>query len=309
MCALLSAACGGTADYGGTPSLCTCQVGPPAGEPAHDAGHDAFSEAQGGAPIEAGAAASEASTNEATTTEAGANETAPSDAPPDVTYPEHCYDGAQDGTETAVDCGGDCAGCGLGQACVTSADCGYGPGCDMQSGGCTCDVLARTCVYNHCSDHTFDGNETSVDCGGGVCPACGPGLGCNVDSDCSATAHGCDSTQGGCACDAISGLCIYSHCFDDKMDYGESDIDCGGPCAPCVLGKTCVGDSDCAMQACDAISLMCVLDPCADHRKDGQESDVDCGGILCKPCPVGAHCNTNFDAPPGHFCSAMHVVQ
>jgi hypothetical protein len=301
-CVLVAAACGGSADLGGTTPPCTCPLPSSVGGLAHDAGLDDSSDAGGGAAFEAGGdAASDVGLD--------TSEAAIADAPPAVTYPPHCSDGIQDGTETDVDCGGDCMGCGLGQACVTSADCGLGPGCDAPHGGCACDAYSRLCVTNHCFDHTFDGNETAVDCGGGVCPACGPGLGCNVDTDCSATARGCDPTHGGCACDAVSGLCIYSHCFDHKMDYAETDVDCGGPCSPCVVGNACLGDADCAMQACDGISLKCVMNQCADHRKDGQESDVDCGGINCNSCPVGSHCNNNLDCAAGHVCNAMHVCQ
>jgi hypothetical protein len=36
-----------------------------------------------------------------------------------------------------------------------------------------------------CSDSTTNGDETDVDCGGGSCPSCGPGDGCNTASDCT----------------------------------------------------------------------------------------------------------------------------
>ncbi len=45
-----------------------------------------------------------------------------------------CSDGAQNGSETDVDCGGSCSGCGEGQSCSTDADCAAG-GCE--SGACT----------------------------------------------------------------------------------------------------------------------------------------------------------------------------
>ena len=37
--------------------------------------------------------------------------------------PNSCADGVRDGTETAVDCGGGCGGCGTGQTCVSGNDC------------------------------------------------------------------------------------------------------------------------------------------------------------------------------------------
>jgi hypothetical protein len=34
-------------------------------------------------------------------------------------------------------------------------------------------------------------------------------------------------------------------------DAFESDIDCGGPCAPCSAGKVCAAKTDCASMSCD----------------------------------------------------------
>jgi hypothetical protein len=34
-------------------------------------------------------------------------------------------------------------------------------------------------------------------------------------------------------------------------DGYESDVDCGGSCAPCAAGLTCAADSDCASNNCD----------------------------------------------------------
>jgi len=39
-----------------------------------------------------------------------------------------------------------------------------------------------------CLNARLDGDETSIDCGGTLCPACGPGSRCLVDSDCQSTA-------------------------------------------------------------------------------------------------------------------------
>jgi hypothetical protein len=46
----------------------------------------------------------------------------------------------------------------------------------------------------HCDDGTRDDGETGMDCGGGECPACGVGDGCDVGADCeskSCPAHTC----------------------------------------------------------------------------------------------------------------------
>lgn len=86
--------------------------------------------------------------------------------------PSACADGAKDGSETDVDCGGGaCATCAVGKTCAKDADCTSGL-CD---GG--------NCWAATCADGARDGTETDVDCGGGSCPACGPKK-CTQDSDC-----------------------------------------------------------------------------------------------------------------------------
>eukprot|EP01050_Picozoa_sp_SAG11_P030506 SAG11_NODE_9059_length_948_cov_1.259128_1_plen_242_part_01 len=39
-------------------------------------------------------------------------------------------------------------------------------------------------ICTSCSNGEKDGDEVSIDCGGGTCPACADGAACNVDSDC-----------------------------------------------------------------------------------------------------------------------------
>jgi len=51
-----------------------------------------------------------------------------------------------------------------------------------------------------CTDGAANGEETGVDCGGSVCPACGLGMPCVVDSDC--TSGACSS--GVCAAPALA---------------------------------------------------------------------------------------------------------
>jgi len=43
--------------------------------------------------------------------------------------PSTCTDGLLDGNETDLDCGGDCAGCGIGKICEEAADCEAGTTC------------------------------------------------------------------------------------------------------------------------------------------------------------------------------------
>jgi len=43
---------------------------------------------------------------------------------------------------------------------------------------------------------------------------------------------------------------IVPTCSDGVKNQGETDVDCGGPCAPCVDGKSCLLDSDCLSGYC-----------------------------------------------------------
>jgi hypothetical protein len=93
-----------------------------------------------------------------------------------------CANGTRDGTETDVDCGGQCNRCDEGKTCATDTDCAGG----------TCATVGsdKICRSQQCSDGVKNGDETDVDCGGDVCVACtatndnATTPTCNADSDC-----------------------------------------------------------------------------------------------------------------------------
>lgn len=90
-----------------------------------------------------------------------------------------CFDSAQNGDETDIDCGGGCAEkCATGQGCAAPEDCATG----------SCNVDTGVCVADHCSDGAQNEGESGVDCGG-TCPACAAGSGCDDDDDCSGTSR------------------------------------------------------------------------------------------------------------------------
>ncbi len=101
-----------------------------------------------------------------------------------------CGDGAKNGSETDVDCGGTCATrCAVGKACFTATDCGSN----------VCNVTTNLCVATTCEDGVKSGAESDVDCGG-ICSAkCALGKGCSETSDCGAGA--CDPGSKVCASD------------------------------------------------------------------------------------------------------------
>jgi hypothetical protein len=88
-------------------------------------------------------------------------------------------------------------------------------------------------------------------------------------------------------------------CHDRVRDGNESDVDCGGPCAPCPGGATCAVDADCATGACRANA--CTAPTCNDGVLNGLETDVDCGWN-CAPCATGHHCAVDADCATGDVC-------
>ena len=41
-------------------------------------------------------------------------------------------------------------------------------------------------------------------------------------------------------------------CANHLRDFGETDVDCGGPCAPCDDGRACAANGDCCSKTCEA---------------------------------------------------------
>ena len=93
---------------------------------------------------------------------------------------------------------------------------------------------------NSCLDGIRDGLETDIDCGGGLCPACGPGRTCLAARDCTTAVCG------------PGGVCgTGSSCTDFILNGTETDVDCGGgACPACGVGRVCRVPADCASGAC-----------------------------------------------------------
>jgi hypothetical protein len=243
-----------------------------------------------------------------------------------------CSDGAKDGNETGVDCGGpecDALGktCGNGQGCVTGGDCASGScqgnvcvlgpngapcsaGSACQSGNCASGVCCDTPCTGVCQAcmFAFTGQATGT-CApmfvgtpapSGQCPAAPP---CGNTGNCAA--------GGTCEQAAASVACSGSSCVNGMLTTVTS-CDGSGHCAAGSVVSACAGglvcadatscksqcgaDSDCiSTNACDAISMMCVSSQCIDHRQDGAETDVDCGGGGCLPCGLGLKCLVDID--------------
>ncbi|OGQ79822.1 MAG: hypothetical protein A2289_09185 [Deltaproteobacteria bacterium RIFOXYA12_FULL_58_15] len=131
-----------------------------------------------------------------------------------------CADQVQNGEETDVDCGGDCAPCDDDAACREGDDC--------LSGVCTDDV----CQTPSCEDGTQNGFESDVDCGGS-CKPCPDLAACEIDMDCESLV--CDSDE-----------CQEASCTDRATNGRETALNCGGPvCQACADDASCVIPDDC----------------------------------------------------------------
>jgi hypothetical protein len=91
---------------------------------------------------------------------------------------------------------------------------------------------------------------------------------------------------------------VSERCRNESMDFGETDVDCGGlECPPCGTGASCVFNRDCESLAC--IVRECRAPSCTDGIRNGEESDVDCGGSLCDGCPESRMCSGPDDCRSG----------
>lgn len=137
---------------------------------------------------------------------------------------------------------------------------------------------------DHCEDGTQSGDETDVDCGGS-CPACAPGLSCQMDGDCSSG----ECSAGVCASPPPS-------CDDGIENGAETDVDCGGPsCGDCGVGAGCVDALDCATGRCRTGQCVTVACGNIDGLMNGQAVP------LAEACPtrLGLSRTTVSRADPG----------
>ncbi len=241
-----------------------------------------------------------------------------------------CADGARNGGEADVDCGGAfCAACLPGSTCRAGTDCtsrrcadGFcaAPTCtdglrngaegDVDCGGaCPACAVGQTCAApSQCVTGSCDGGvclaascvdgvrnaaETDRDCGGGTCPGCDGGLRCDAGADCASTV-------------CVVGTCRPATCLNLAFEPAlETDVDCGGLCAPCANGRRCDGGVACTSRVCTAGT--CQAPSCSDRVLNGAESDVDCGGAsACARCTPGLRCDAGSDCSSA-VCTAQRL--
>ncbi len=194
--------------------------------------------------------------------------------------PDHCGDGVKDGTETDVDCGGDCPGCNPSGGCSTDADCDPGLVCGNNNGACYGQPRSqKVCWPAQCAD----GVEPS-ECGQPDSP-CGQNCGCVVPCDCSDSTSACPSGE-------VCG-CGLGPLF--KVDSDDVCVPGGGVCPS--------NDPDeCGSQ--DALCGECICTPdCSSATRD-KPSD-GCHGECPHLCPDGEQCcTTSLHCALGSVCIA-----
>jgi hypothetical protein len=142
-----------------------------------------------------------------------------------------CDDGAKDGSETDVDCGGGtCPGCAGGKMCESTSDCATGVCTPSKT---CCKNLCNTgCVYCDTAGDCVPAigqSDPTVCTSGGVC---GP-----VGAGCVGTAGAtCKAANGGTDC--LSGVCT------------------AGTCAKSVTGSPCNTTADCTTGTCQSFVCM-----------------------------------------------------
>jgi hypothetical protein len=171
----------------------------------------------------------------------------------------------------AADPAGDCHSCSEGPLPTRQVDQSDVPTPQNQCLAGTCNALGAP------GSEPRDARATCHDdAGGAMCDGKGQCVRCLKTSDCPA--------QQSCAKD---GTCGPAPC---------TDVDCGGACPTCDVGKKCLIDADCASGACDSETLTCVADHCKDHHQDFGETDADCGVTgNCGPCKLDQGCYWNID--------------
>ena len=136
-----------------------------------------------------------------------------------------CSDGAKNGDETDVDCGGSCpADCKDSKGCQLDADC--------ESGLCDAGTCKPKAPGPSCTDGSKNGDETDVDCGGSCPNACAVAKGCTVDADCQSAWCG----AAGVCLDGCPDAPDPSDCDGDGLKNKEEDADGDG--------KVGVGETD-----------------------------------------------------------------
>ncbi len=220
-----------------------------------------------------------------------------------------CTDGAKNGDETAVDCGGSCGACANGGACTADRDC--------QSGHCGAEQSCVECV----SATTCPGTDSECrarTCNGGVCGFSnqpqGTELGQQTAGDCKVNA--CDGNGAAASVNDDSDLPVDQNpCTDDVCTAGvpsnpprATGAGCaadGGTSLKCSATATCVGclaPADCMGTDSECGARTCTAGVCGVRFVDAgipvaTQSAGDCKRTVCDGTGATAVVNDDGDTP------------
>jgi hypothetical protein len=176
-----------------------------------------------------------------------------------------------------------------------------GGGTGGASGGCDpalCpgpdgDCVHAACANNQCTHLVEPAGDPCDEGNGHYCDGNGSCVECLEDGHCS---------EGTC----VANKCYQPNCIDGIKNGTETDIDCGGACAPCDNGKSCDAAFDCLSWICEAAKCK----PCLAQAECPASRYCDLGSSFCVlKKPKGAACASDYEcisakcAVPDQKCS------
>jgi hypothetical protein len=190
-----------------------------------------------------------------------------------------CDDGAMNGDETGVDCGGSCSACLIVPACNDGTQNGDETGVDC-GGSCDACVAAPTC-----NDGTQNGDEEDVDCGG-VCDACVVVVTCDGYSASEAAIDEVAGTcaTGGEACDSVTLCTATTQTCDGYVAVADAVEETMGACsedgAACSEASSCTDTPPtCDGYVAEVVEVAEVMGACSDDVDSECAAAAACAGI------------------------------
>jgi cysteine-rich repeat protein len=147
---------------------------------------------------------------------------------------------------------------------LVAAGCGDNEEARIDAASCTPVDDGNDCTEDICeNDQPVNRNlDPGTTCSAGVCDGDGACVECVDSGDCTAPE----------VCDTDAHACIQPNCTDGDQNGDETDVDCGGTCAPgsrCADGLHCADGDDCESGVCTG--TVCQAPSCGDGVRQGTE--------------------------------------